>query len=278
MTLRGLSACGAQSMFDPGARQGLARAIGKHGGVGVSIDSGEPPPQLRCGAPPERDDTLLASLAVQKQRGRPVEEHVGDVQTGDLGDAGAGVVEHGEEDGVALPAPSGPVGRVDDRGDLVAGQVAEDGPVEALDGNREDALRDGQQGRLAQRGVAHEGPDGGEPEVAGARGIAASGLEMVEEAEDPGRVEIQEGQRRGGASGALRGVPEEQREGVAVAGDRVPAGAPLCDEAPVEELLQECGECPLDGGHDGRSDTRWAKRSKRCPVVASNSGTAVQYQ
>ena len=139
-------------------------------------------------------------------------------------------------------------------------------------------MRDGQQGWLAQRGVAYEGPDGGETEVARARRIAAFGLKMVEEAEDHGRVEIREGQRRGGASGALCGVPEEQREGVAVAGDRVRTGAPLCDEAPVEELLQECRKRTLDGGHDGRSDARWAKRSKRCPVLASNSGTAVQYQ
>ena len=102
VTVRGLSAGDAQLMFDPGARQGLACAIGKHRSVGASIDSGEPPPELRCGALPERDDTLLASLPVQKQGGRPIEQHVGDVQTGDLGDAGAGVVEHGEEDGVTL--------------------------------------------------------------------------------------------------------------------------------------------------------------------------------
>ena len=87
---------------------------------------------------------------MEEQGGRAIEEHVGDVQTGDLGDPGAGVVEHGEEDGVALAAPGGSVGSVDDRGDLLAGQVAEDGPVEAFDGNREAALRDGQQGRLAQ--------------------------------------------------------------------------------------------------------------------------------
>ena len=45
----------------------------------------------------------------------------------------------------------------------------------------------------------------GEPEVAGARRVAAFGLEMVEEAEDHGRTEIREGQRRGSASGALCG-------------------------------------------------------------------------
>ena len=265
-------------MFDSGARQGLACAIGKHGRVGASIDAGQPPLELRCGALPERDDALLASLAVQKQGGRPVEKHVGDVQTGDLGDAGPGVVEHGEEDGVALSAPGGPVGGVDDRRDLLAGEVAEDGPVDTFDGNRKDALCDGQQGWLAQRGVAQEGPDGGETEVARARRIAALCLEMVEETEDHRRVEIREGQCRGCSSGTLCRVSEKQHERVAVAGDRVRAGAALCDEAPMKEVLQECGKRTLDGRHDGRSDIRWAKRSKRRAVLASNSGTAVQYQ
>ena len=101
---------------------------------------------------------------------------------------------------------------------------------------------------------------------------------MVEEIEDHGRVEIREGQCRRCPSGALGGVPEKQREGVAVAGDRVSTGAALCDEAPMKEVLQECGKRTLDGRHDGHSDARWAKRSKRCEVLASNSGTAVQYQ
>ena len=121
---------------------------------------------------------------------------------------------------------------------FVAGQVAEDRPVEPFDGNREDALRDGQQGWLAQRGVAHEGPDGGETEVSRARGIAAFRFEMVEEVEDHGCVEVLKGQCRGRPSGALCGVPEKQCEGVAVAGDRVGAGAALRDEAPVKEVLQ----------------------------------------
>ena len=97
-------------MLDPGARQGLAGAIGKHGSIAASIDSGEPRPELRCGAFPERDDTLLAPLAVQEQGRRAIEKHVSDVQLDHLGDAGASVVEHGEEDGVALSAPGGPVG------------------------------------------------------------------------------------------------------------------------------------------------------------------------
>ena len=126
--------------------------------------------------------------------------------------------------------------------------------------------------------MPHEGPDGGETEIARARGIAPLGLEMVKEAEDQGRVEFREGQCRGGPSGALCGIAEKQREGVAVAGDRVGAGAPLCEEAPVKEVLQECGEPPRDRRHDRRSDARRAKRSKRWEVLANNSGTAVQYQ
>ena len=129
VTVRGLSAGDAQLMFDPGARQGLACAIGKQVRVGASVNSGVPHPELRCGALPERNDTFLASLAVQKEGGRPIEKHVGDVQTGELGDADAGVVEHDEEDGVALSAPSAPVRSIDDRRDLLAGQVAEDGPI-----------------------------------------------------------------------------------------------------------------------------------------------------
>ena len=139
-------------------------------------------------------------------------------------------------------------------------------------------MRDGQEGRLAQRSVVHEGSDGGEPEIARACGIAALALEVVEEAEDHGCIEIREGQCRGRASGALCGVSEQQREGVAVAGDGVGAGATLCDEAPVKEVLQECRERALDAGHDGRSKAGWANRSKRCEVLPSSSGTAVQYQ
>ena len=60
--LRRLSTGDAQLVLDSGARQGLARSIGEYGGVGASVDSGKPCPELRCGALPEREDPLLASL------------------------------------------------------------------------------------------------------------------------------------------------------------------------------------------------------------------------
>ena len=56
----------AQLVLDAGARQWSDCAIGKDRSVGMSIDPGKPPPELRNGALPERDDTLLATLAMQK--------------------------------------------------------------------------------------------------------------------------------------------------------------------------------------------------------------------
>nr|WP_181813699.1 hypothetical protein [Gaiella occulta] len=85
--------------------------------------------------------------------------------------------------------------------------------------------------------MAHEGADRGQAEVARARRIAARLLEVVEEVEHQRRVEVVEGQRRRCPSGALLGVAEQQLEGVAVARDRVRAGAALGEQAPLEELL-----------------------------------------
>ena len=78
VTLGGLSAGHPQLMLDTGAGQRSACAIGKDWAVGASIDSGKPPPELCSGAPPERHGTLLASLAVQKHGGGPIEEDVAD--------------------------------------------------------------------------------------------------------------------------------------------------------------------------------------------------------
>ena len=80
--------------------------------------------------------------------------------------------------------------------------------------------------------------------------VAALGLEVVEEGEHQGRVEVVERQRRGRPSGALLGVAEQQLERVAVARDRLGAGATLRDEALLEEVLQERGEGDLRRPHE----------------------------
>ena len=62
----------------------------------------------------------LPALAVEVKRGRAVQEQDGDAQADELGDAGAAVVEHGEQDGVALTAPGSAVGRLEQRVDFLA--------------------------------------------------------------------------------------------------------------------------------------------------------------
>lgn len=114
--------------------------------------------------------------------------------------------------------------------------------------------------------------------VPSARGVAALGLEVVEEREDHRRVEILERQRRGRPSGSLLDVAEQQLEGVAVARDRVRAGATFCDETALKEVLQKRWESDLGRHHDGRSCSCRANRSKRSELMAISSGTAERYQ
>jgi hypothetical protein len=215
---------------------------------------------------------------VQVQGRGALEEHVGDAQPRDLGDAGAGVVEGGEHHRVALATPGGPVRGGEQGFDLLAREEAEDGAVEPLGRDGADALGDGERGGVADGRVAHEGADGGKAQVAGARGVAALALEVVKEGEHPGCVEVVEDQRRGRPSGALLEVTQQELEGVPVAGDGLGARVPLGDQALVEEVLQERGEGDLRRPHEASSGARRANCSKRCAVMAMSSGTAEKYQ
>ena len=125
----------------------------------------------------------------------PVQQHVTDLQAGEFGDAGAGVVGGGEQDRVAPSAPGAAVGCGQDRGDLFAGQVAEHRPVEAFGRDGQHACGDRQRGRVADGGVAHERVDRGQPGVAGAGAVAAVGLEVVEEVQHERRVQVGQLQR-----------------------------------------------------------------------------------
>ena len=208
-----------------------------------------------------------------------VEEQVGDAQAGEFGDAGAGVVEHGEQDGVALAAPAGLVGCGEQRLDLGAGEEVERGRSKRFAEIASTRSATGKRGRVAERGVAHERADRGQAEVARARACC--------------RARSRGGRGRRAPSGASRsasvsaegvcpvlllGVAEQQLEGVAVARDRVCAGAALGEQTPLEELLQQRREAGRGEGHDPPLSWPRAKRSKRCAAIAISSGTPVRYQ
>ena len=107
-------------MLDAGAGYRFPGAVGKHWSVWPLVDLREPDAELFGGALPQRDDALFASFAVELHGELAVEEQVSDAQAGEFGHTRAGVVEHGEQDGVALSAPAVSVGRVEYRRDLLA--------------------------------------------------------------------------------------------------------------------------------------------------------------
>lgn len=76
-------------------------------------------------------------------------------------------------DGVAVTVPGSLVGCFEDRGDLFAGQVAQDGLVKTFAGDGQHSLRDREGGGVANGRVAHEGADRDQPGVAGADAVAA---------------------------------------------------------------------------------------------------------
>jgi hypothetical protein len=155
-----------QAVLDAGPRERSAGTIGEYRGVRRGGKACEPEAQLGGSALPQRNDALFAPFPVNPERRGSIEEDVSDADRDRLGDARSGVVQDGEEDGVALPAPRRAVGSSEDGVDLVAGEVAEDGLVDALGRDRENALRDGKCGGVPEGGVAQEGADRREAEIA----------------------------------------------------------------------------------------------------------------
>jgi hypothetical protein len=74
----------------------------------------------------------------------------------------------------------------------------------------------GKSRRLLELGEAHERLDGGETGVAGSRAVPSLLLEMDEEGEDQGSVEVLQGQARGFRPETLTGKEEQQPERVSV--------------------------------------------------------------
>ena len=140
--------------------------------------------------------------------------------------------------------------------------------------------RAGRSGGVAQGRMVHERPDGSEPEVSSTRGVAALGLEVIEEGEDHRRIEICECQCGGSPFCALLGKVEKELESVAVTRNGVGADATLCEKASLEEVLQKGWKSDLGraGSHGPISCSPRANRSKRWEVMAISSGTAERYQ
>ena len=140
--------------------------------------------QLGCGVH-QRDAPGLGAFPVQRDQHRAGRADVCGVQVADLLDAGGCVVERGQQDGVAQPAPGGRVGFGQEGFDLVAGEVAHVGRRGLLLLDRDDLGGLIEELWLLDRGVPGERLDDGEALVAGRRRVATFGFEPVQEREHP---------------------------------------------------------------------------------------------
>ena len=127
-------------------------------------------------------------------------------------------------------------------------------------------------GGHAQLDVAHERLDGGEPGVAGGGAVAALLLDVGEEGQHQGSVELLEAELRWPQTQALAGEDQPELEGVGVGLAGVAAAA-LRDR---HVLAQEAGDQGSDGRHGAPSPLASASPAAAMSVISS--GVASRYQ
>src|SRR5206468_1549232 len=112
--------------------------------------------------------TLASSFAFASDVGAGAEGEVATVEADQFGDSQTGLDGQDEHGSVAAAFPAGLVGGVDQRGGLFCGEVADRGPLDAFGWDGQDSLDEMGVFGVAQGGVAEQGADGGEAQVAGA--------------------------------------------------------------------------------------------------------------
>jgi len=121
-----------------------------------------------------------------------VEGDVCVAQAGELGHAQPSLDREQQQGVVAATEPGAAIGCREQRVDLCLGEERHDRSVGAFGLDRDHARDQLGVFGVSQRGEAKQRVHRREPRVAGARTVAAVGLEVFEEREDQGRVEILE--------------------------------------------------------------------------------------
>jgi hypothetical protein len=199
------AACLATRYSTASRESGLPRWEAKTTSLGCPASSASQV-QHGDGGAGQRGDPVFAAFAVAAHVRGGTQVQVLDAQVGQLADAQSGLDGQGEQGVVAPAEPCALVGGGQQRGGLVRGQVVDDGPVAAFG-------RDGQHARDhcgvlggLQGGVAKQGPDRGQPGVAGGHAVAPRGLQMRQERHDQGGVQIGDVQVDGLLAGRVRGI------------------------------------------------------------------------
>ena len=101
-----------------------------------------------------------------------------------------------EHRAVAQAVPGGRVRRMQDRLHFLDRQMPDQPRLRPFGWDGEDALNLLDRGGLTEFHEVHERLDRRQPDVAGARAIGAVRLEMIQKADDQGRVDLLQGQSR----------------------------------------------------------------------------------
>src|SRR6478609_4252949 len=167
---------------------------------------------------------------------------------------------------VPSSGPGADVAGAEERVDLVVGQVGDEFAVEQLDRDGQDTLdRAGVLG-VAERGVGEQRVDRRKAVVAGTYAVASYRLQVLQEGDDEGGVQVTRPFPR-----AVGGEAQQQTVGVSVGRDGVGACSPLDHQA----LREERFECWGEGGHR-RTPAGWVPR--RCATSSISSGDVLMYQ
>ena len=173
--------------------------------------------------------------------GGTVENDVDHAHANDLGDPRAGVVEHGQQQMVALRRPAFS-GLPQHRNHLLPREISQHGPFEALHRHPQCPLDHMQRGYVTSAGELQERTQRGQSQVAAANPVMPLLLQIIEERQDQFRLDVDQLQAGRHLAQLMAGELQEQHYGVAVTGYRARTDRPLRDQILGEELLHQRGE------------------------------------
>jgi hypothetical protein len=205
-----------EDVLEPVTGERAAAGVEKELGAACQAAQREPSAERRRRRLPEWQEPLAPPFAPHVNGGLRLKGDLIKAQTDELGDpqpGGKGEVQHGA---VAHAIASMRVRGVKHCLHLVARQVSHQPLVGLLGGDRQQAADLLEAGGHPVLDEAREGLDGGESRVAGARRVAPRGLEVIEEGEHEGHIEVLERQGRGLGAQPLGREDEEQLEGVGI--------------------------------------------------------------
>jgi hypothetical protein len=260
-----------ENVLESRSRQRLAPGADEEFRHRCGASDGDPRTHSRRGCLPQGETPLPSPFAEDEHARVRLKGQIVDAQADQFGDTQRGRVAQVQHRAVADARPHGRVRRVQDRLDLIDGQMPDEPRIGLLGGDRQDLPNPFDRGRHPIFQVVHERLDGGEAGVARTRSVPSGCFQGVQEVDDQRRINLLQRQPGWGDLESFTRVGEEELEGV-----RVRVAGLLTSSAFQEEvLLEEGGDVGSDRGHDWPPIT---VRSVSSAISRSRSGTASRYQ